>query len=172
MSDTAYHSETLAETIHALRDTRHVPIFVMKRQANRLMAGVLAVAMLAASALPSHADKRGDDLAKIIVGALVLGAVVNAIDNNKHHDQAPPQQHKPHKPKPQPGGLPVVPSVCAIEIESSEGEPVRMYGEKCLLERGFDYRLPDCAHDVKVYGQKDRIYSAKCLREAGFKLGH
>ena len=32
MSNTPYASETLAETIHALRDTRHTPMFTLKRQ--------------------------------------------------------------------------------------------------------------------------------------------
>ncbi|EKD59480.1 MAG: hypothetical protein ACD_54C01326G0003, partial [uncultured bacterium] len=65
-------SETLAETIHALRHARHVPMFAMKRQANRLLAAVIAVSLLAASALPSHADKRGDNIAKLLAGALAV----------------------------------------------------------------------------------------------------
>lgn len=163
MTNRAYASETLAETIHALRDTSHAPMFTMKRQANFVVALVIAISVLAASALPSHADKRGDNIAKFLAGALVIGLIANSIDNNKHH-AAP-------TPKPQPIGLPRVPSVCAISIDSNSGDAVTMFPEKCLRREGFNYRLPDCARSVRIYGESDRIYSAKCLREAGFKVG-
>lgn len=161
-------SETLAETIHALRHARHVPMFAMKRQANRLLAAVIAVSLLAASALPSHADKRGDNIAKLLAGALVVGLIANSIDNNKAH--AAPTIVPAPVPQPTPVGLPRVPSVCAISIDSNSGDAVAFYPEKCLRREGFDYKLPPCARPVRIYGESDRIYSAKCLLDAGFKL--
>lgn len=170
MSNITYASETLAETIHALRDTRQTPMFTLKRQANIFVVLLMALSLLIATAMPSHAEKRGNDLAKIIAGALVIGLIAKTIDDNKDRNKP-----KPHKPQPQPYPEPVyqprVPSVCAISIDSDSGNPVTMYSEKCLYREGFDYRLPNCARDVKIYGERDRIYSAQCLRDAGFRLG-
>lgn len=167
MSNATYASETLAETIHALRDTRQTEIFTLKRQANILVVLLMAISLLAATAVPSHAEKRGNDLAKIIAGALVIGLIAKTIDDNK-------DRHKP-KPQPQPYPEPVyeprVPSVCAISIDSNSGDAVTMYSQSCLRREGFDYRLPNCARDVRIYGEADRVYSAQCLRDAGFRLG-
>ena len=167
-ADTASPSETLAETIHALRETRQTPMFTLKRQANFFVVLLMAVALLAATAMPSHADKRGDNLAKIIAGALVIGLIAKTIDDNKHRDK--PKPHRP-QPYPEPTYQPRVPSVCAISIDSNSGDAVTMYSQKCLRREGFDYRLPNCARDVRIYGEADRVYSAQCLRDAGFRLG-
>lgn len=158
-------SETLAETIHALRHARHVPMFAMKRQANRLLAAVIAVSLLAVSALPSHADRRGDNIAKLLAGALAVGLIANSIDNNKAQAAPAPA------PQPRPVGLPRVPSVCAISIDSNSGDAVTMYPEKCLRREGFRYGLPACARPARIFGETDKIYSANCLQDAGFKLG-
>ena len=169
MSNTPYASETLAETIHALRDTRHTPMFTLKRQANILIVLLMAVALLAATAMPSHAEKRGNDLAKIIAGALVIGLIAKTIDDNK--DRHKPQPHIPQpQPYPEPVYEPRVPSVCAISIDSNSGDAVTMYSERCLDREGFNYRLPNCARDIRIYGERDRVYSAQCLRDAGFRL--
>ena len=180
MENRSMHSETLAETVHALRDARAKPAFALKRQGNRLMAALVALSMLAASATPSHADKRGDDLAKALAAALAIGLVVSAIDKNKNKHTAPapaPQpypypQPKPHHPRPapQPVYQPRVPAACAIEMDSSNYGTVRMYPERCLRSEGFNYRMPDCGRSVRIYGQPDWVYSEQCLRESGFRI--
>jgi len=166
MSTASTASETLAETIHALRDTRHTPMFTMKRQANMLVILLMAISLLAATAMPSHAEKRNNDLAKIIAGALVIGLIAKSIDNNNRRKPQPQPQ-----PQPEPVYQPRVPSVCAISIDSNSGDAVTMYAQKCLRREGFDYRLPNCARDVRIFGEDDRVYSAQCLRDAGFRLG-
>ena len=157
-------SETLAETHFAQRRST-----VAKEPMNKLLAGLTAIAvaasLLMASALPSHADKKGDNLAKALVALIVIGAIANNI-SHKAEDKRPP-----HQPKPQPAKMPRVPGVCAIEIDSNSGRAVTVYSESCLRDEGFNYRLPDCARPVRIYGQRDRVYSAQCLRDAGFKLG-
>lgn len=172
MSDTPYASETLAETIHALRETRQTPMFTLKRQANIVVILLMAISLLAATAMPSQAEKRGNDLAKIIAGALVIGLIAKAIDDNKDRNKARPQPYQPQpQPYPEPSYQPRVPSVCAISIDSNSGDAVTMYSQKCLRREGFEYRLPNCARDVRIYGEADRVYSAQCLRDAGFRLG-
>lgn len=174
MSDATHASETLAETIHALRETRHTPMFTMKRQANIFVVLLMAISLLAATAMPSHAERRDNDLAKIIAGALVIGLIAKTIDDNKDRKKPKPHTPQPHRPHPQPYPEPTyqprVPSVCSISIDSNSGDAVTMYSETCLRREGFDYRLPRCARDVRIYGQPDRVYSAQCLRDAGFRL--
>lgn len=160
---TVIASETLAETHFALR-SRAVPKNPIKSLMGGLTALAVAASLLMASALPSHADKKGDDLAKALAAIIIIGTIANNIDNKNDAKRHP-------KPQPQPAKLPRVPGVCAIEIDSNAGRPVTMYSESCLREEGFDYRLPNCARTVRIYGQRDRVYSAQCLRDAGFKLG-
>lgn len=176
MENATHRSETLAETFHALRETSTKPAFALKRQGNRLMAALVAVSMLAASATPSLADKRGDDLAKALAAALAIGLVVNAINNNKKHAAATPAPqprtgyYKNPRPAPQPVYQPRVPAACAIEMDSSNYGTVRMFPERCLRSEGFNYRMPDCGRSVRIYGQPDWVYSDQCLREAGFRV--
>jgi hypothetical protein len=160
---TVIASETLAETHFALRNRTVAAKDPMKKLLAGLTAVAVAASLLMASALPSHADKKGDNLAKALAAIIVIGVIANNIDNKNDAKRAP-------KPLPQPVKLPRVPSVCAIEIDSDAGHPVTMYSESCMREEGFSYRLPNCARSVRIYGQRDRIYSAKCLRDAGFKL--
>ena len=164
MSKIIFPSETLAETQFALRGLKTTAV---RSPLKRLMRGMTALAVAAslvlATAAPSQADKRGDDLAKALAAAIVLGLIVNNVKKNK-----PAPAPVPH---PQPVKKPRVPGVCAIEIDSDDGYPVVVYSESCMRDEGFDYRLPDCARSVRIYGQRDRIYSAKCLRDAGFRVG-
>lgn len=154
-------SETLAETHFAMRSRAVATKAPIKKVLGGLTALAVAASLLMATALPSHADKRGDNLAKALAAIIVIGVIANGID--KKHDRKP-------KPQPAPVKQPRVPGICAIEIDSDAGRPVTMYSESCLREEGFTYRLPDCARSVRIYGERDRIYSAKCLRDAGFKL--
>jgi hypothetical protein len=162
MANAMIASETLAETVHALRDAKTQPMFSLKRQANLVMVAVLALSLLAASALPSHADRRGDNIAKVLGAALVIGLIANSLDDKPKHHPAPLPEPARHRR---------VPAVCAIEIEGSTGDRVTVYPEKCLRREGFTYQLPDCARNVRIYGKRDRIYPASCLRNAGFRVG-
>ncbi len=110
--------------------------------------------------MPAKADKK-DDLAKALAAALVLGVIVNELND---------------KPKPQPIPLPEpvrqkrVPAVCAISIDGEE-RSVTLFSENCMRREGFDHRLPrGCANDARIFGRDDRVYSAGCLRDAGFRV--
>lgn len=170
MSKIVFPSETMAETHFALRSTpKSGPAVAARNPLKRLLGGMTALAvagsLVLASAVPSHADRRGDNIAKALAAAIVLGLIVN--NANKGNGQPTPAP----VPKPVPVKKPRVPGVCAIEIDSDQGNAVTVYSESCMRDEGFDYRLPDCARSVRIYGQRDRIYSAKCLRDAGFRIG-
>lgn len=132
-----------------------------RRMASVLTGGAVVFALALGSALPAKAEKK-DDLAKALLGALVIGVIVNELndnDNGKH--------------KAEPVKRPRVPSVCEISIDG-ERRSVSLYSENCLRREDFDYRLPrDCANKATIFGREDRVYSAQCLRDAGFRVrGH
>lgn len=128
--------------------------------ASRMTAGAVALALALGAALPARADKK-DDLAKALLGALVVGVIVNELkDKPKPRAAAAPEPARSNR----------VPAVCAITIDGAE-RSVTLFAESCLLREGVDRRLPrDCANSASVFGQDDRVYSAQCLREAGFRI--
>lgn len=154
---TTFTSEILAET-HLAQTVRAAPSFGFGRLLRGLTAITVAASLVMGSAAPSFADKRGDDIAKALAAALIIGALVNGVDNNKP------------RVKPEPIRQNRVPATCAIEIDSDRGGAVTVYTESCLRDEGFR-RLPDCGRSVRIYGQRDRIYSEQCLRDAGYRTG-
>lgn len=133
-------------------------------------AGAAAVSLILASAIPARAGDRKEDLAKALIAALVVGAIIH--ETRKDDSPTPP----PVVPVPEPVHKkkrkhpPVIPNVCALEFEG-EHRSVTVYPESCLLDQGVQDRLPrHCARNARIYGSWDRIYGEKCLRDAGFKL--
>lgn len=163
-----YRSETLAETM-VITSNLPRPAAVPAREISRRMIALVAAAatalgLLAGSAVPARADN--DDLAKALAALAIVGIIAHQA--NKNRPRVQPQQ--PHY-APQPARAPRVPSVCAIEITGNTGTAT-VYGERCLRDEGFDWRLPQhCARTARIYGQNDRIYSDQCLRDAGFRVG-
>lgn len=158
-------SETLAETMLLARGTKR------SRLRLRVVALVVAVAvalgLIGAVAAPARADDR--DLARALAAIAVIGIIAStAKANGKKHDEYrdfPPYDVRHDRRAPR------VPAVCAIEINGSRTSAT-VYGERCLREEGFDWRLPrDCSRPARIYGREDRIYTEQCLRNAGFRIG-
>jgi hypothetical protein len=158
------------ETIRIARSAAADRVASPRRLAWGITAGAAALSLVLASALPARAGDK-DDLAKALIAALVVGAIIH--ETRKDDRPAPPvvvpapePVHKKKKRK----HPPVIPSACALEFEG-ERRSVTVYPESCLLDYGVESRLPRyCAKEARIYGEWDRIYSEKCLREAGFKL--
>jgi len=172
-------SATLAETHFGLirRESQTVrPVKVPPLR--RIMAGVVALAMavtvVTASAMPTRADERSDNLAKALAAIAIIGIIAHEAGKNRDDDRPyRPQPHnppRPPQPHPEPAYKPRVPAACAIEIESGH-RVVTVYPARCLRNAGFTYRLPErCARNIRIYGRPDRIYTEQCLREAGFRI--
>ncbi len=145
------HSDTLAETAFATRT-------VAGRAANRLLGGLTllaaAIALALAAAAPTRADERSDNIAKVIVGALIVGAIVNELDDDG--GRRPPSHHYPASDR-------RPPRACAISIDSRDHGDVTLYGGNCLRQHGWR-DLPRCGRQMTIYGHRDRLYSAECLR--------
>ena len=130
--------------------------------AGLLTAGAVVLALVLGTALPARADRK-DDLAKALLGALVLGVIVNELTDK-------PRAAPVVIPPPVPATSRRVPTVCAISIDGSQ-RSVTLYPETGLRREGVQGRLPvACANTATVFGRKDKVYSAQCLRDAGFRV--
>ena len=131
-----------------------------RRFAGMLTAGAVALALALGAAFPAKAEKK-NDLAKALLGALVVGVIVNELTDKP---KAPPVM------TPEPVKSKRIPAVCAITIDGAE-RSVSLYPESCLRREGIDQRLPrGCANSASIFGRDDRVYSAQCLRDAGFRV--
>lgn len=152
------------ERIRIARNARADAIPSPRRLASAVTAGAAALAILLAASLPARAGGKGDDLAKALIAALVVGAII----------------HETRKEDPAPAPAPVykkkrdmrhltIPTACALEFEG-ERTSVTVYPETCLQDFGVRALPEYCAKDARIYGEWDRIYGEKCLREAGFQV--
>jgi hypothetical protein len=164
MTRTTAPSYTLAETASVARALPRPAKSPVKRFMATVTAGVTVLSMLVATAIPAHADRASDNLAKAVVGALIIGAIVNS--TNRGHAAPAPAPEPVHEVR-----SPRVPQSCAVEISGAR-RTVVLYPERCLRREGFDYRLPrGCATEIRMRGRTDRAYSAQCLSDAGFRVG-
>ena len=168
--------ETLAETMVITRNlprpSGQDPRSISRRLVAVVAAAATALGLLASTAIPARADS--DDLAKALAALAIVGIIANEASKKRRQQQVYQPQPQPYPqphPHPQPSHAPRVPSVCAIEISGNSGTAT-VYGESCLRDEGFSYRLPQyCARSARIYGRNDRIYSDQCLRDAGFRVG-
>ena len=159
------HSDiTFATTPSRPKTLRALPIDgprPLKRLMAILAAGVTALSLMVASAVPAHADRQSDNLAKALAAAVAIGIIVHSVNKGRAHPA----------PVITPVRRAVVPAICAIEISGARRDRV-IYPERCLRREGFDARLPrDCAIHVRIHGREDRAYGERCLRDAGFRIG-
>jgi hypothetical protein len=127
-----------------------------RRFATALTGGALVLALVLGAAMPAKADKK-DELTKALIAALVVGVIVNELDDTPKGRAEPVKQKR-------------VPSVCAISIDGAQ-RSVSLYSENCMRREGFHDRLPrGCSNDARIFGRADRVYSEQCLRNAGFRV--
>lgn len=135
----------------------------LRRMLGALTAGITALSLLLAGTVQAQADTRSDNLAKAVVAAIAIGAILNSADKGRARP-APVPQHPVRSPSLR------LPAVCAIEI-SGKRRDVTVYPERCLRREGFNARLPrQCANDARVFGRIDRVYGEDCLRDAGYRV--
>ncbi|MBC2836117.1 hypothetical protein [Paragemmobacter straminiformis] len=155
------HSETLAETMLVQREARRSKL---RAWVVAFILGMAVALALAVTTAPARADDR--DLARALAAIAIVGIIATAA---KDRDRPRQEQHPHYTPRQ--SRAPRVPAVCGIEI-SGRSTRATVYGERCLREEGFDWRLPQhCARPARIYGQNDRIYTEQCLRDAGFRIG-
>lgn len=132
-----------------------------RRFASLVTGGAVALAVALGTVLPAKADRK-DDLAKALLGALVVGVIAKELNDKP--------KSGPRVVQPQPVKSDRVPAKCAITIDGAQ-RSVTLYPENCLRREGLQGRLPQgCANSASIFGRKDKVYSAQCLRDAGFRV--
>ncbi|WP_417601644.1 hypothetical protein, partial [Pararhodobacter oceanensis] len=115
-----------------------------------LAAVAIAFAGMAASTKPARAN--AEDILRFLAGAVIVGAIVNAIDD--HHT---PRYY----------GSSALPDSC-METVRVDWRNIQVYNKRCL-NRGNYHGLPQrCERNFRVNGRNRRGYVAQCLWDAGF----
>lgn len=120
-----------------------------------IAAGALALTAVSATARPARADT--EDLLRFLAGAIVIGAIVHAIDDNS---------------RPRYQGQRVLPDDC-LEVFRIRGQQVQSYNAQCLRHAGYSGLPEYCYRDFGWHGRNRGGYVADCLYDAGYRRqGH
>jgi len=121
-----------------------------KRLTMIVAAGAIALAGLAAGSRPAQANV--DDLLRFLAGAVIVGAIVNAIDDNQTPNYVGRWQ---------------LPDEC-LETVRVNWQDIQVYNARCLRRAGYS-NMPDrCERNFRINGQNRRGYVAECMWAAGY----
>ena len=165
---------------------------IRKTLVTSALAFALALSPLAHR--PAEAAE-GEDIARLLLGLVVVGAVVNALDNGDNGRNEQPSRATNHYDDDDwyrtdrygergwdhagrgwvpPGhrrlGRRELPSHCMVELRNRR-DRAQVYGERCLERAGVRVgRLPQaCAFDIRTERGRRTIYGARCLQEFGYR---
>lgn len=135
----------------------------------RLVAPLLAaaIALTPMAATPARAD---DDIAKALLGALVLYGIAESIDSkNRKDDRRIERRHDDRRGWQGAHRGRIIPAQCIRTVESRRGTG-RFVPERCLRRTGVRY-LPDrCAVSISGPRQQRDVYALQCLQRAGYRV--
>ena len=115
-------------------------------------AAAVALAGLGAGTQPARAD--AEDILRFLAGAIVIGVIVNAIDDNQ---------------TPQYYGRSILPDSC-LETIRVNGRNIQSYNARCLNRAGYDNLPWNCRYEFRVGGGHTRTgFVAECLYDAGYR---
>ncbi|MEM9575486.1 MAG: hypothetical protein AAF999_00590 [Pseudomonadota bacterium] len=163
---------------------------------HKFIATVVAAAVVIATIgnAPARADENMTRALAAIVGAAVVGAIINhelkdrkkekkekAAKRRKKKQVAPVRDYSWNddaviqrvEPRPLPARVErkLLPGNCLRSFETGEGR-ARVFGKKCL-KKHYDYNrsLPQaCAVKFRTDNKKRQGYNARCLRRQGYQL--
>lgn len=116
-------------------------------------AAALALTAVSATVRPARAD--ADDLLRFLAGAIIIGAIIHAIDENDH---------------PRYEGRYILPRSC-LETYWVRGRSVDAFNARCLERAGY-HGLPNyCLRTFHVGSEHRRAYVAECLYDEGYRIG-
>ncbi|TCP39823.1 hypothetical protein [Rhodovulum marinum] len=134
-----------------------------------LIAPILAaaIALTPMTATPARAD---DDIAKALLGALVLYGIAESIDTDKRDNDRRADRGRDDRQGWQGAARSrAIPAQCVRTVETREG-PRRVAVERCLRREGV-HRLPDrCEMPLRGRNGGRDAYSLRCLERAGFRV--
>ncbi len=120
-----------------------------------LTLAALAFAGATTTARPAQADT--EDLLRFLAGAIVIGAIINAVDDN-HRPQYISRWELPDS---------------CIETVSLHRRSVDVYNARCLNRANYSNLPHECRYDYQYNGRSRSGYVAECLWDAGYRRqGH
>lgn len=129
------------------------PSGLLRRLTLTFAAAALAVA--GATARPAQADT--EDLLRFLAGAIVIAAIVNAVDDN----------HRPAYVSRW-----VLPDSC-LETVRANRRSVEVYNARCLNRANYSNLPQECRYDYQYNGRNRSGYVADCMWDAGYRRqGH
>ncbi|MEM6479866.1 MAG: hypothetical protein AAF647_12615 [Pseudomonadota bacterium] len=143
-----------------------------------VLSGVLAVTSL--SPTQAHADNR-ENLAKFLVGAIVLYGIADAVNDNKRKSPSVTRHapktvyHHTHRPAPKkkhaaPARRKHLPAGCVLTHRQHYGEKRTVFGNRCLKNNYRHYAsLPNqCFRRFDTVKGVRVGWGRPCLRRAGY----
>lgn len=144
-----------------------------------LIASLLAAALALAPAAPAFAAPDGEDYAKILLGLLAAGAIVNALENERERERAAERSRQTpvyrdddgwgrHREGPRHRFLP---ARCEFEVRTDRGW-TDVLGKRCLEREGIRVgRLPErCEMRVRTHEGRSTVFGERCLRDYGYRV--
>lgn len=131
-----------------------------------LLAAAIAVTPMAAS--PARAN---DDLAKALLGALVIYGIAKGVQAQERRDDRRVERRADDRHGWQKGGPRgrIIPAQCVRRVDWRRGT-THIVPERCLEREGFR-NLPDrCAISISGPGSRRDVYGLSCLQQAGYRV--
>jgi hypothetical protein len=146
----------------------------------RLTSLVIAAGLATViAAAPSRAQITGENIGGLIAGAVALGIIAKALDDQNRRDRereraraASRNQTPVHTPiTPSRPSARALPGEC-LTAYSVRGETVRYFPAACLDRNYRDAdRLPAaCRQTIRTPGGNAAVYAPACLRDRGFQV--
>lgn len=117
-------------------------------------ASAIAFAGLAANSRPARADT--NDLLRFLAGAIIIAAIVNAVDDN----QTPRYIDRW-----------TLPDSC-LETMRVGYRTIEAYNARCLSRAGYQNLPNRCLRTFQINGRPRDGYVAECLWDAGYRRGN
>ena len=144
-----------------------------------LIAGVTAVSLTFARAMPAQANGFDrEDAGKLIIGLAAIAALNAALENRNRNDRQPEQVQDRRQRHPQGwNGHPrrqdnrkVLPSACVREIQTPYGDH-RMFMRRCLERNAIRVsQLPDrCEVRLFTNDGPRNGFDPACMRQEGYR---
>lgn len=143
-----------------------------------LIASLLAAGLALAPAAPALAAPDGEDYAKILLGLLAVGAIANALENERDRERAAerarnrPTDWRDHDDRRHGRrGDRGLPERCAFEVRTDRGWR-SVFGRACLEREGVRVsRLPErCEFAVRTERGRRSVFGERCLRDYGYRV--
>ncbi|WP_132541303.1 hypothetical protein [Rhodovulum euryhalinum] len=131
-----------------------------------LLAAALALTPMAAA--PARAD--GEDIAKALLGAVVLYGIAEGLDSRDRKDnRRVEQRHDDRRGWQDAHRGRTIPAQCIRTVQSRNG--TRQFVPEACLRREGVRRLPDhCAVSISGPRRERDVYGLRCLQQSGFRV--